>query len=487
MTRTVYDNDMTAHVWAQQKQESGRSNNGNFYFEGAALYSYGSHYVVGIIDKAGRAWLNSDISTVTTNGKHKPAARRAVYGRESYSIPSLTGIWRAILALAGDHAAIPYFVRETAAERRAEQAAFIKRELESYFKANWQAFGPDSKAAAILWRGVSPSGKWAAAYARFKAKADKASARAKAATLRIDREAAARFAATPVAMIRARMAEIANNASDWQREFQLSEYCADLADAHKAAGGKRIKAAVWNRLKLARELKRRFVDSPAGRRVARKHIATLRRLLGGDYHAPAHMSPAGVREALARMEMESRRAIMEHCHMLPAMRSAWAERLEALFAEQRAADAIIDAERLEAERAEREAWLANAPDAPRYAYQLKGPRGSALIRAEGAEIDGCAVAAGELVTSQGARVPLAHAVRVFGFVRAVRERGQAWERKAGVGPRAGHFTVDSVEPDGSFRAGCHYIAWEETERLARLLGVWDCPATALAGDEAEAA
>lgn len=484
--QTVFDNAMTAHVWAQQKQSEGRSNNGNFYFEGPTLYSYGSHYVVGIIDKAGRAWLNSDSSTMTTSGKHKPAAWRAVRHLESYSIPSLTGIYRAILALAGDHAAIPYLARETAAERREIRRGWIKRELESYFAHNWQAFPPESEAAAILWRGVSPSGKWAAAYARFKAKADKASARAKAATLRLDRASAARFAATPVAMIRARMAEIANNASDWQRERQLSEYCADLSAAHKAAGGKRIKAAVWTRLKLARELKRRFVDSPAGRRVARKHIASLRRLAGGDYQAPAHFSDAQKREALARLEMESRRAVMEHCHMPPAMRSAWAERLEALFAEQRAAAAIIDAERMAAQAAERAAWIAG--EGPAYAYQLKGPRDSALIRAEGAEIDGCAVAAGELVTSQGARVPLAHAVRVFGFVRAVRERGQAWERKGGVGPRAGHFTVDSVEPDGSFRAGCHYIAWEETERLARELGIWDCPATALAGEtDAEAA
>lgn len=468
MARKVYDNAMTAHVWAQQNQDEGRSNNGNFYFVGPVIYSYGSHFVAGVIDESGVAWINADSYSPST-AKHMSYVRRAVRGTY-YHVPSLTGIYRAIHD-----------------RHDSSRAACVKRELESYFKSNWESFPADSKAAATLWAHVSPSGKWAAAYARFKAKADKASARAKAATLRLDRASAASFAATPVSMIRARMAEIMNNASDWQRERQLTEYVTGLYHAHKAAGGKRIKAAVWERLKLARELKRRFVDSTAGRRVARKHIATLRRLLGGDYQPLAYFSDAQKREALARLEMESRRAIMEHCHMLPAMRSAWAERIEALFAEQRAAAAIIDAERLEAERAEREAWLANAPDAPRYAYNLKGPRGSALIRAEGAEIDGCAVAAGELVTSQGARVPLAHAVRVFGFVRAVRERGQAWERKAGVGPRAGHFTVDSVEPDGSFRAGCHYIAWEETERLARLLGVWDCPATALAGDEAEAA
>lgn len=463
-----YSNDMVAHVWAQMNKDSGDSNNGQFYFRGPRLYSYGSHFVAGFIDSKGRAWLNGDRYSNTT-AKHMSYAWRAVSHRTSLRIPSLTGIVGALESLDDK-----------------SRAAFVKRELESYFAHNWQAFPPESEAAAILWRGVSPSGKWAAAYARFKAKADKASARAKAATLRLDRASAARYAALPIPMIRARMAEIANNASDWQRERQLTEYVTGLYHAHRAAGGARIKAAVWERLKLARDLKRRFVDSPAGRRVAREHIASLRRLAGGDYQAPAHFSDAQKREALARREMESRRAVMDHCHMPPAMRSAWAERLEAIFAEQRAAAAIIDAERMAAQAAERAAWIAG--EGPAYAYRLKGPRDSALIRAEGAEIDGCAVAAGELVTSQGARVPLAHAVRVFGFVRAVRERGQAWERKGGVGPRAGHFTVDSVEPDGSFRAGCHYIAWEETERLARELGIWDCPATALAGEtDAEAA
>lgn len=40
MVKTVFDNAMVAHVWAQQSQESGRSNNGNFWFQGDTLYSY---------------------------------------------------------------------------------------------------------------------------------------------------------------------------------------------------------------------------------------------------------------------------------------------------------------------------------------------------------------------------------------------------------------------------------------------------------------
>jgi len=71
-----------------------------------------------------------------------------------------------------------------------------------------------------------------------------------------------------------------------------------------------------------------------------------------------------------------------------------------------------------------------------------------------------------LETSQGASVPLSHAIRVFQFVKLCRERNQEWKRN-GKTLRVGHFQVDSVNPDGSFRAGCHFIAWPEIERVAR--------------------
>jgi hypothetical protein len=71
-----------------------------------------------------------------------------------------------------------------------------------------------------------------------------------------------------------------------------------------------------------------------------------------------------------------------------------------------------------------------------------------------------------LETSQGASVPLSHAIRVFQFVKLCRERNQEWNRN-GKTLRVGHFQVDSVNPDGSFRAGCHFISWHEIERVAR--------------------
>lgn len=76
-----------------------------------------------------------------------------------------------------------------------------------------------------------------------------------------------------------------------------------------------------------------------------------------------------------------------------------------------------------------------------------------------------------LQTSHGADVPLAHAVKAFRFIKLVRERAEGWQHN-GHSLRVGHFTVDSIAPDGSFRAGCHDIRWPEIERVAILAGVF---------------
>lgn len=102
--------------------------------------------------------------------------------------------------------------------------------------------------------------------------------------------------------------------------------------------------------------------------------------------------------------------------------------------------------------------------------------GCAYVRARDVERDAAgAIVGGVLETSQGATVPLAHAVRVFRFLKACRERGQGWQANGRTLP-VGHFRVDRVESDGGFRAGCHKFAWAEIARLADVLGLADVAA-----------
>lgn len=86
---------MVAHVWAQQDQDEGRSHNGNLWFEGTTLYSYGRHFPIGrFVQRAdgGRAvLLNSDTYSVTTTA-HQSRAAGAVYGLglPTFRVPGCT-------------------------------------------------------------------------------------------------------------------------------------------------------------------------------------------------------------------------------------------------------------------------------------------------------------------------------------------------------------------------------------------------------------
>jgi len=71
-------NHGVAHAFAQQNSESGKTNNGNMFYEGRVIYSYGDHYPIAIFLKNGMVAFNSTSSSPTTEGKHKNAVNRAL-------------------------------------------------------------------------------------------------------------------------------------------------------------------------------------------------------------------------------------------------------------------------------------------------------------------------------------------------------------------------------------------------------------------------
>lgn len=80
---TRFNNHMAAHVWAQQSQPRGQSNNGNLFFEHDTLYSYSYGFPVGRFVANARGeravLLNSRHYSVTTSA-HQQLARMAVDG-----------------------------------------------------------------------------------------------------------------------------------------------------------------------------------------------------------------------------------------------------------------------------------------------------------------------------------------------------------------------------------------------------------------------
>jgi hypothetical protein len=153
-----------------------------------------------------------------------------------------------------------------------------------------------------------------------------------------------------------------------------------------------------------------------------------------------------------------------------AAREKAAAKRERLYTEAQAAARL----RYEETRRKHAEWLEaerlSAPEkiaAWRNGTRIDLPREIAVDGAGGALIR---IRGDVLETSLGASVPLGHAIAVFRRVAACREAQREWHRN-GETIRVGGFQVDRINPDGSFRAGCHSFNWPEIEAVAKQAGV----------------
>lgn len=219
---------------------------------------------------------------------------------------------------------------------------------------------------------------------------------------------------------------------------------AHLVAEYRQAEGRALRAALHSR--RAPESEEALTNELSGLAARAERYARLFKLRAPKF------DPAGE----AKRVFEKRRE-REARHNTPA---EIAKREKA--AKAREALQVRREELARAETAERiAAWRNGEPVQLRHGERIAEGNG-ALLRVKGDKLE----------TSLGATVPLDHAVRVFRFVKLCRERGEGWRRN-GRSLRVGHFQVDSVEPNGDFHAGCHFIAWAETEAAARQAGVAD--------------
>ena len=347
MTRTVFDNFTVAHIWAQQNQASGRSHNGNFYFEGSAIYSY--YTCIGMFlkpygSKAGDSPLvflsdtNHSVSTSKVQGYLSVACRH----RNIVYVSS---------ALLDTMSSRPWIFKShekssTESEkklRRAHCKAAIQKQADSWFDAARRELKAASRA-------------------------------------------------------RSRKVDFISAARDY------------IARANDLAAMFRV------RIKTPKHL--RQIDSDLD----------------------------SVLETLQAQEKQAR----------DKARAAQAKRLEAAKARDKAAF---------------EEWERGiSPYACPASYDTT-PNGGVYMRRY-YKPDG----ESELQTSQGARVPWTHAVRVFQALKAVRASGAAWESNGRV-LRVGHFSVDRIEANGDFRAGCHAFKWADIEPFALAQGVFGIEAS----------
>lgn len=104
----------------------------------------------------------------------------------------------------------------------------------------------------------------------------------------------------------------------------------------------------------------------------------------------------------------------------------------------------------------RELWLAGEP------VHLPWVSGAdTLMRVVGERIE----------TSRGAQFPIKDGMRAFDMIKMVRARGVVWTSPPESTVRLGNFKVDKVEPNGDVHAGCHFVKFEQVERVAKQLGI----------------
>lgn len=419
-----YANDTVTHIWASGKQESGQSHNGQLYFTGPALYSYGQHYCAGYIAEAGRVVLINSTSRSVTTSRHVSLATRATSHMSRHYVPELEDITQWLAPGQPDPA-----LAASAIERHCNRHAHSMTESAIAYLVR-----SDSKARRII------------------RDAKREAARAVAEQ---EKRNKARLLATARAIANYSKADIAHAVnecrSNWNPVHRLKIVGTDTRRAHKAArqAGRTAQAAkVWQFIKAldsARHILERDKERVESRCYIRHIIARLREYLAR--HETANLWQCRVGADYARD--------IAGCHWV------WPTLADKLNAIARTADtrrdelqAIANAERFERERKAREAWLTGQGGY----WRGSDETGGALLRIMGDNLE----------TSQGANVPLSHAIRIFEIARKCRETGKVLEPKA----RVGLFTVNRIDETGGFNAGCHRINWPEIERIARQLELY---------------
>lgn len=97
-------------------------------------------------------------------------------------------------------------------------------------------------------------------------------------------------------------------------------------------------------------------------------------------------------------------------------------------------------------------------------HAYRSAHGSYIMRVRGDDIE----------TSGGARFPVSDARRAWPILQRVRRAFYGDKARVDHWPQGdlklGHYRVDKVTTQG-VRAGCHFIVWDEIERMARELGL----------------
>lgn len=76
----------------------------------------------------------------------------------------------------------------------------------------------------------------------------------------------------------------------------------------------------------------------------------------------------------------------------------------------------------------------------------------------------------EIETSKGASFPVDHGKKAFSFIVKCREEKREFVTN-GKTIHLGHFNIDKIDIEGNVTAGCHFVKFNEVERIAKQLNI----------------
>ena len=534
MTRHVLSpHSMVAHVWAQpvrDRQADGTSPNRNYYFIGRILYSYGRHFVVGWRGD-NVTLLNSSNYSISTS-RHKNYAWSAAQGRTVH-IHDLTEVAHYLDDIEGANCGGTYDNYGTKNEKIVPANVRARRKVREFLQSTWADQSTEAREFLAEFAGFTRSlPKMEREHIRKMEREKLETERAKKRELKGDVSRLIRITDSEVSeRIQEQIAEGLRFGDTYDGRERADDRLLQLGRRALAAlkfanannyGKRTIRRiqAIRRKVKAARESLDRKAERYAARKRTLQAIKVMRvcqkvydnpePVEQSRMHPPSPfpvgcnigwvaetgdrwlLNSAGCR-ADYQTEAEAHKETAEIFYGFAARiledspwcgpelrariqryRAAFAPRFESIRAarasrkREAAKREAEDRRKREAERLEK--WRAG--DSSIRLYGISDDDGGALLRARDIVRDESTgeITGGTLDTSQGADVPLVDAVRVYRAVVACRARGVAWRRN-GESIRVGYFQLDSINPDGSFRAGCHRIHWPEIARMATELGI----------------
>lgn len=522
--RNVYPTDKIAHLWIHQTQDSARNPGHNFYFTGATLYSYGSHFVCGHImasEHYGACVLVNSASYSNTTCRHMQNTRHAIPSsfREIYVnglsdndtrystgergardiCVNLLAEFRAAVSAAAtvknvrpstrganfataiDRLADLRFLLECDAKRKIGYARPMLRALPTVADVPTVSHlsAKDARATAELFASKVLREQYREELQRITQSVDLALGYASA------------YAAGNIEQDYAHSAHHAlQRANDARLLVNGARHAAKLGKARVPASVTAADKALPALIETLTAMDAKETRAKNLERYASAHMVLREVHASGDQLWRARDRLQEMRRAanaLSSLDSEAEKAQrmvdIETCRVaIESDETATAEqralRMMQLAGENFRADKLDDAarlarmaEKIDAGRASDCADMLAAVDARAAhldAERIAAWRNGASVRMGHNREAGALLRLvdGKIETSWGADVPVSVAPMVWEAANRCRDASMAHEFDRSQAPRLGHFTMDKIDADGSIHVGCHFIRYAELQGIA---------------------